>query len=148
MKGAMKIVLALTVAGSSLVANADIEDAIEYRQSIFTAVKWQFGPMGDMVKGKKDFDATEFKQRASHLAALSHMPWEAFVDGSYQNDEDTSALPAIGTDWSTFTKAMEAFQSSAQGLKKAAESGDMATIKPAFIQVARSCKGCHDQFKD
>ena len=120
--------------------------AVEYRKGIFKAIKWNFGPMGAMVKGKIDYDAESFRRRAENLAALSKMPLEGFRPGTY--DRATSALPAIEQDWETFTKGMAALEENTAALAEVAKGGDMKAIKPAFVKVARTCKGCHDQFKD
>ena len=91
---------ALALTSTTVFADKKTEAAIDYRQSVFTAVRWNFGTMGDMMKGKKDFDAAEFSSRADNVAALAKMPLEAFIPGSYKDsDDDTDALPAIGEDW-------------------------------------------------
>ncbi len=148
MKKMIKLTLVAALAASSMAAVADIKpfEAVEYRKGIFKAVKWQFGPMGDMVKGKVDYDAAEFSRRAANLAALSKMPLEGFRPGTYASA--TSALPSIEDDWQTFADTMSQFQDNTAALEQAAASGDMGEIKPAFIKVARTCKSCHDKFKD
>ncbi|WP_157729747.1 c-type cytochrome [Bacterioplanes sanyensis] len=148
MKALKQVTLAAVLGALSMTALAEIKpfEAVEYRKGIFKAVKWQFGPMGDMVKGKIDYDAEEFSRRATNLAALSHMPLEGFRAGTYASS--TSALPSIEDDWQTFADTMTQFQNNTAALQQAAASGDMKTIKPAFITVARTCKSCHDKFKD
>ena len=133
------------ISGAALAAPKPFE-AVEYRKGIFKAVKWNFGPMGDMMKGKVEFNAEEFARRANNLAALSHMPLEGFIPGTYERS--TAALPAIESDWQTFAAGMENFQSKTAELAEAAKSGDKGQIAPAFMQVAKTCKGCHDKFKD
>ena len=121
-------------------------EAIEYRQGIFKAVKWHFGPMGDMMKGKTEFNATEFSRRAELLAALSRMPGEAFVPGTYASK--TSALPSIETNRAEFDQVMTSFQNNSAALAAAAQGGDLKDIRPAFMKVAQTCKACHDKFRD
>lgn len=72
------------------------DDAIAYRQQTFQLMRIQIGNMGDMLKGKVEFNAETFQMRANNAAALSKMPWEAFYTGTDKGD--TSALPAIWTD--------------------------------------------------
>jgi len=106
--------------------------------------------MGDMVKGKQKFNADEFSRRAANLAALSKMPLEGFVAGSYNGtySGSTDALPAIEKDWETFAGIMSDFETNAAALAEAASAGDMDAIRPAFMSVAKTCKSCHDKFKD
>jgi len=144
-------VLAALMAGSTLTqAEVKVSDAVEYRQGIYKAVRWNFGPMGDMVKGKQEFNADEFSRRAANLAALSKMPLEGFVAGSYNGtySGSTDALPAIEKDWETFAGIMSDFETNAAALAEAASAGDMDAIRPAFMSVAKTCKSCHDKFKD
>ncbi|MCT7358823.1 MAG: cytochrome C [Thalassobium sp.] len=144
-------VLAALMASSTLtLAEVKVSDAVEYRQGIYKAVRWNFGPMGDMVKGKQEFNADEFSRRAANLAALSKMPLEGFVAGSYNGtySGSTDALPAIEKDWETFAGIMSDFETNAAALAEAASAGDMDAIRPAFMSVAKTCKSCHDKFKD
>jgi len=57
----MKKTLAALVLGTIVFAPAFADEAqekaIEYRQSVFTVVGWNFKPMGAMIKGEKPFNA-------------------------------------------------------------------------------------------
>lgn len=145
-KIAMLGLVGLVSMGSVAVQAADVEDAIKYRQGVFSAVKWHFGIMGDMVKGKQDYDADDFARRAEIVAQLSKMPLEGFIAGSYEGDTD--ALPAIEENWDKFEGGMNTFAETADALAAAAKSGDMDQIRPAFGEVGKTCKGCHDNFKE
>ncbi len=48
------IVATLLAISAATLAEVKASDAVEYRQGIYKAVKWNFGPMGDMVKGKQE----------------------------------------------------------------------------------------------
>lgn len=142
--------LALVTLASTLLLGAvnvqadDIEDAIEYRQGIFTAYKWYFGPMGAMVKGDMPYDQAEFTRRAEQLAHLAPMPEEGFVEGSA---EGSDALPEIWEEMDQFSAGFDKLETTTAALVEASLSGDMDQIKPAFGAVAKSCKGCHDNFR-
>ncbi|MFY8274527.1 c-type cytochrome [Pseudoalteromonas sp. SSDWG2] len=141
--------VALSAASSTVLADSVFEkpeDAIDYRQSAFSIIRVQIGDMGDMLKGKVPFDAERFAQRANNAAALSQMPWEAFVAGTDQGD--TAALPAIWEDRATFDAKANAFAQYAQELAVAAQTGDKEQIVPAFQNWAKGCKDCHKSFKD
>jgi cytochrome c556 len=147
----MKKIAAMGLAGllaavSTTAIAAKPEDAINYRQGVFSAVKWHFGTMGEVVKGKQDYDAEDFARRADIVAQLSKLPLEGFVAGSYEGDTD--ALPAIEENWDKFEGGMNKFIETADALAAAAKTGDMDQIRPAFGEVGKTCKGCHDNFKD
>lgn len=148
MKKITLIGLAAILSATTLTAAAQVKpfEAIEYRQGIFKAVKWNFGPMAEMVRGKQTFDAAEFTRRAENVAALSKMPLEAFVAGTYASK--TSALPSIEKDYQTFADMMANFEKTSAALAVAAKSGDLAQIRPAFGEVGKTCKSCHDKFRD
>ncbi len=136
----------LLAAASTTAMAVKPEDAINYRQGTFSAMAWHFGTMGAMVKGKMDYDAEDFSRRAEIVAQLSKLPMEGFIPGSYEGDTD--ALPAIEENWDKFEGGMNALVERSAALAEAAQSGDMAQIKPAFGEVGKTCKGCHDNFKD
>ena len=137
---------ALTFGATANSVFEEPSDAIEYRQAAFSMIRVQIGDMGDMLKGKVPFDAEQFKHRANNAAALSKMPWEAFVAGSDKGD--TSALPAIWSDNETFMKKAATFQQYADELAVAAQTGDKKVIAKAFGPWAKGCKDCHTSFKD
>lgn len=144
-------IVAMCIASSAFVAQANEvfekpSDAIEYRQAVFTLIRYQIGDMGDMLKGKVPFDVKRFEKRADYAATLSHMPWDAFVAGSDKGK--TSALPAIWSDRKTFDEKASAFAKYADALAVAAKSGDKKVIMPAFKNWAKGCKDCHKSFKD
>lgn len=136
----------LLAAASTTAIAAKPEDAINYRQGAFTAMAWHFGTMGAMVKGKVDYDAEDFSRRAEIVAQLSKLPMEGFMPGTYEGDTD--ALPAIEENWDKFEGGMNMLVKNTAALAEAAKSGDMDQIKPAFGEVGKTCKGCHDNFKD
>lgn len=140
------------VAGGALalsvlsVQASEVEDAIEYRQGVFTALKWNLMPMGAMVKGEMPYDQAEFTMRAERLAALSPMALEGFVEGS--DGGESEAKPEVWTEMDKFSAGFDTMHSSATALVEASRSGDLDKIRPAFGEVAKSCKGCHDNFRE
>lgn len=132
--------------GSTLALATDVEEAIEYRQGVFNTMKWHFGPMAGMVKGKIDFDAAEFSRRAELVAVLAKMPNEGFIAGSDLGETD--AKSEIWESKDKFDAGMDALAKNAAALADAAKSGDMNIIKPAFGELGKTCKGCHDDFRE
>lgn len=131
---------------ASAVAEIKPFEAVEYRQGIFKAFKWNFGPMADMVRGKVDFNAEEFTKRANTLQSLSTQPWEGFINGTYATA--TSALPKIENEGAAFQEKIDAFEKAVANLAVAAKSQDQKQIRAAFGQAGQSCKSCHDSYRD
>ncbi|MBR9726669.1 c-type cytochrome [Shewanella intestini] len=144
-----KIILALSVA--MIIPSAAAQhfkkpaDAIEYRQSAFSLIAYNFGDMGAMLKGKKPFEQSVFNQRAANVAALAQIPHEGFIEGT--STGKTEALAKVWTNKADFDERMQSFQDNANKLAQVASSGDKKAIKQAFGQVGKSCKGCHDNYK-
>ncbi|MGS0673588.1 c-type cytochrome [Shewanella sp. 0m-4] len=135
-----------TLATSAYANNfKEADDAIDYRQSAFSMIAHNFGDMGAMLKGKKEFNAEVFAMRAENVAALSKLPLEGFVAGSDKGD--TEALAKVWSDKADFDAKMKTFQENAAILALAAKSGDKKEMKQAFGNTGKSCKGCHDVYK-
>jgi cytochrome c556 len=121
------------------------EDAIEYRQSVYTLIKWNFAPIGAMVKGEVPYDAAAVARHTAFLETLSKMPLEGFTPGS--DIGDTKARPDIWQNRQEFEKLMSDFQEQVLKLNQAAGSGNQAAVKEQFGATAKSCKNCHDKFR-
>ena len=145
-----KTLIALTATAlliPSVYANnfEDADDAIQYRKAAFGLIAYNFGDMAAMIKGKKDFNAEVFAQRASNVAALSQIPHEGFIAGSDKGN--TNALAKVWSDKVDFDAKMTEFQNNAAKLAVAAQGSDQNQIKQAFGNTGKSCKGCHDVYK-
>jgi len=131
---------------SVAVAQPKPEQSISYRQSVFTLVGWNFGPMAGMVRGTVPFDKAQFAMRADRVAALSQMPLEGFSKGSDKGAK-TEALPIIWTEFKDFELKLKNFQTESRKLADIAKGGDEAAMKAQFGKVGGTCKACHDKFK-
>lgn len=136
----------LTALSMSAPALADrAEDAIKYRQGVFTAFRWHFGAMGAMVRGKMEYDAQQFTHHATQLAALTRMPREGFIDGS--DFGDTAAKAELWENLDDVNARFDKLISDADALL-AVTGGSLDDVRPAFGAVAKNCKGCHDNYKE
>ncbi|QTF91094.1 cytochrome c [Halomonas sp. BM-2019] len=129
----------------------EVDKAIEYRQDALRVMAWQLGPMGDMAQGDIDYDAEAFARRASNLAAVSHLPWEGFIEGSLRNDGhgiETRALAAIGDDWADFEERQATLRQEAATLAEMAEAGEeFNALRRQVGAVVNSCRACHDNYR-
>lgn len=116
------------------------------RQSYFALVGMTFGPMGDMVKGKIEWNGDQFAAWANDLAAVSSVSVErGFAPGSDKGK--TRAKPAIWDNPDDFADKLAAFRSEAAALAVAAKSGDKAAATAQFKKTGGTCKACHDEYK-
>ena len=144
-----KIILASTAATLAIGAGAAMaqfqkpEDAIKYRQSVFTVMANSFSKIGAVVKGEAPYNKDEVAKNAAIVATLSPLPWQAFGPGT----EGGKAQAAVWSDSAKFKAAADKMQLAVVDLNKAAQSGDQESIKKAFGAAGATCKGCHDDFK-
>lgn len=151
MKAGLSAAACAALLTASMTANAvEPEDAIHYRQSALDVMAWHFGPIADMAKGDIDYDADEFARRAQNVSDMAHMPWEGFVEGTYQNDGhgvDTDALAKIADNPDDFQQKQQDLIDEAQKLAEVAQDGDFATSRAQLSKVGKTCKSCHDDYR-
>jgi cytochrome c556 len=124
----------------------DEEPMQSFRQSYFTLVAMNFGPMAAMVKGDIPWNDEMMLARAQDFAAVTSVDVaRAFGPGSDKGR--TRAKPEIWESTDDFLEKYAALQSAAEGLLAAAQSGDRAAIGGAIKDTGGTCKACHDEYK-
>ena len=141
------LALALVSAGvAQAQGSKEAQAAIQYRQSLYTVVYNNFGPLGAMASGKAPFDAAVFRRNAARVAMLSTIAPEVFPEVSKTGK--TAAKPEIWANKAEFDKLMKDFQDKAAALSTAAASATSVDgVKAAFGATGAACKACHDKFK-
>jgi cytochrome c556 len=145
----MGLVGAALIYGASIhtVFAGELERALEYRQGVMNVFSWNMKAMGAMLKGKKPYDAETFARHANDLASAASLELLAgFPEDSDQGETD--ALPDIWLDFEGFTQKLEDLRTASRSLSEAAASGDKAAMGDAFGKTGKTCKGCHDSFKN
>jgi len=123
------------------------EDAIKYRQGAFIVMGKHFRSLGDMANGKAPFDARIAAADAEVLAVVSSLPYAAFGPGT-ERGANTKANPQIWQKTAEFNKDADDSRAEVAKLVAAARGGSLDAIKAAFNPAAKTCKACHDSFKD
>lgn len=140
--------MGLFSAASHASAFTGAEEAVEYRQSGLQLMRENFATMAGMVRGEIDFDADMFEQRAHSFYHASYLPWDGFRYAGENVRGDGDALPAIWENWDDFEQRIAQLNEDAKALTEAAATGDMSTIRGAFMSTARNCQQCHDRYRD
>ena len=120
--------------------------AVKYRQGIMYAMNVHFGVLSRMAKGDIPYNKDTAVRSAMFISDLAKMPWDGFAPVSYDGPR-TKAKPEIWKDKATFDKLAEAMQAELPQLIAAAQSGDVAKLKPALSAVDDACSKCHDKFE-
>ncbi|MFT7289134.1 MAG: cytochrome c556 [Halieaceae bacterium] len=117
-----------------------------YRQSYFTLLAMNFGPMAAMVKGDMPWDDEKMLAFAKDFAAVAAIDVaRAFPPGSDQGK--TRAKPDIWENMEDFGDKYAAMQGAAGELLVAVENGDRKAIGGAIKNTGGKCKACHDEYK-
>lgn len=149
-------VVTLAAAGAMFAVSASAqlqfkkpEDAVQYRQSVFTVMGTHFARIGAMVSGKAPFDAATAAKDADIAAMMSKLPYVAFPSGTSTADMPgkTQAKPEIWMEQDKFNAAATKMQDAVAQLDKVAQGGNLDEIKTAFGAAGKACKACHDDFR-
>jgi cytochrome c556 len=144
---ALATVLLLTASGSAPAhEHSPAERAIEYRQSVYHVIAWNLAPMGAAMKGTAPYDKDAFALAASRIAALAPMLPEGFPAGSYVAGK-TDAKPELWQQPTEFARLMKDLASRSAALAEIAKTGDLEKIRPAFNDLTKACKACHETFR-
>ena len=125
---------------------AKVEDAVYFRQGVMNVFSWNVGHMAAMAKGEVPFDAAAFQVYAADLAAaaalnlLPGFPEESTTDDSDAKDE-------IWLNWAHFEARLQDLRTESAKLKEVAAGGDEAATKAQLDATRRTCKACHDDYK-
>jgi cytochrome c556 len=137
-------VTALTFAVPASAQFAKAEDAVKYRQNAMFIKGQHLGRIGAMVSGRIPFDAKLAADNADVVVMMAGL----VVPGYGAGTEGGKAKPEIWKEPARFRELADAGQMEAVKLASAARSGDLETVKTAFSSVARTCKSCHDAFRN
>ena len=149
MKAFACIAIAITLAAMAAPASAQFakpEDAIKYRQSVFSVQGTHFGRIGAMANGKVPFDAKAAAENADIVATMAKLPWAAFGPGTDKGG-NTKANAEIWTEQAKFKESGDKLIAESTKLAAAAKTGNLDSLKTAFAATAGTCKACHDAFR-
>ncbi|QEP41961.1 cytochrome c [Ectothiorhodospiraceae bacterium BW-2] len=144
---ALTTLTALLATPPLALADGDQHPAIKYRQASMALIVANVKPMGDMLKNKIPWNEAQFRQYASDLAAVASInQLRGYPDEMVMGK--TAAKEAIWDNFDDFSQKMEQFQQGAAELAQVSGSGDRKLIGEAFATVGKSCKSCHDDYKE
>jgi cytochrome c556 len=141
------IVLLITLFTTHHLSAGELERALDYRQGVMNIFSWNMKAMGAMMKGKKPYDAKVFTRHADDLAKAASL--DVLAGFPPESDQgETDARPDIWFDFEDFAQKLEDFRNASQALSQAAAGGDKAAMGKALGKTGKTCKACHDSYKD
>ena len=99
------------------------------------------------IKGNLAGDTAVIAQKASEIEAWAKEIVNFFPEGSTQPPSE--ALPAIWKEFDRFADLASANEKAAANLKNLAQSGaDTGALSGAFRSLGKTCKDCHNDYKE
>jgi cytochrome c556 len=137
----MRVIL-LVIVFLATPAVADDQGQYKYREGIMQSIRGQMGALGAIIRNEVRAENTMIHARAmSDLAGI--LP-SVFPKGS--DVVKSEALPAVWEDAEEFKKTTDGFiDLTADFLQAVENDGDVAGT---FRNLQKSCKGCHDKFRE
>lgn len=136
-------IIAATIAFAPF-ALAD-EDPRHARHELMEGVGDAAKPLGEMLKGERDFDAAVVMSSFKTFDDASQKLGGLFPPGS-ESGEGTEAAPAIWEDRAGFEEALSTWQD-AIGEAIAAQPATLEDTEPLAGPIFNACKGCHDDYR-
>lgn len=137
---------ALLAGCSDRVKDTHPQQLVSKRQAIFKQFTKTLEPLGLVARERQDYVKTTFVANAQALQELSTQPWAYFsADGNYP---PTRAKPDVWGKAADFKLAQDNYLAAVNKLADVAGSADMPAIKASVEAVQKSCKNCHDQFRN
>ncbi len=145
--------LAIAFGTLSLAAHAQQaakpETLIKSRQSAFQLVAYQSSRIKASLDGTYNKD--EVARAATTISAIANSGLGAlFPAGTEQGKgwRDTAVKPEFFKDSKRASELTAEFAQEASELAKVAQSGDAAAVKTQYAKLNRTCKACHDDFRN
>ncbi len=144
------IVSTLLLGGVAVAADGPHDKAIKARQAMFQLYSYHVGILGDMAKGKMDYDAAIASEVAKNLEAATHLGqstfWPVGSDNSNDANARTRALKGIWENFPDVAKHSENLKTATAALAQTAGNG-VEALQAGMGDIGASCKGCHDDFR-
>jgi cytochrome c556 len=121
------------------------DDPAHERHELMEGVGDAAKPVGQMLKGEREFDASVVMSSFETFDEASAEFGGLFPPGS-ETAEGTEAAPAIWEDRAGFEEALAAW-ADAVDAAIAANPQTLEETKPVAGEIFKACKGCHDDYR-
>ncbi|TCO73534.1 c-type cytochrome [Rhodovulum euryhalinum] len=134
---------ALVAATATLAYAADATNPpVKARQEAMEKIGENMKTISDMAKGDRAFDAAAASAAAAAIAETAGTAPALFE--TQADDPESTAKPAIWQDFGSFTEKAGALKAAAA----AADMGSLDALKASMMEIGKTCKSCHDDFRE
>jgi cytochrome c556 len=130
--------------GSTAARAEEPENYIKYRQAMMSAIGGHMGASTQILRGKVAPEG-DLDMHARALAELSAQLTRLFPEGS--DFGETKAKAVIWENWDKFEQAADDTRQTSAAFAAAVAGGDAGKIEAAHKELGKSCKGCHEDFR-
>ena len=143
--------VALTAAGSALAQQAPRpETLIKWRQSAFQVVAWNSGRIKASLDG--GYDKTQVLRSANAIAAIANSGLGSLFPAGTETGKgwhDTTVKADAFTNTAKFAEHGGDFAKESNELVRVVSAGgDAGAVKDQFGKLQKTCKSCHDDFRN
>jgi cytochrome c556 len=140
-----RIIIALMICATAATGAAIAQDGpIKQRQALMKKNGDATKLVNAMLKGEKPYDAAAAAEAIKGIGGAMDEFITLFPEGS--TSADSSAKPEIWKNKADFEGWAKQVKDDTPKTVTAA-AGGAATLQPAFAEFAKSCRGCHDDYR-
>lgn len=153
-KMVIRALVGLSALGIAAGASAQMkpEEMIKFRQSGYAFMAWNMAKIkAQVVDGSVPFDKAQVQAAANVIAAVANSGMGAlYAPGTDEGVgwKETRLKPEFFQQMDTVKEVGGNFVKQANKLAEVAASGDQAAIKAQFGETGKTCKACHDKFRE
>ncbi len=139
------LILTFITISSVALAHSGVKDKnVKERMMVMKEMADTTKIIGQMLKGKKSFDANEAKLALERLSSLSLKTPKVFTINA--SDPKSEAKPAIWDEFDEFTRLSKDLAETSILLARSIDSID--DLRPALRGVSSGCKACHSRYRE
>ncbi|SDY95969.1 Cytochrome c556 [Jannaschia faecimaris] len=142
----LAIVATVTVSVAFAASHAETPREVKARQGLMNIISINFGTIGDMVRGKDDYDAATAQAAADSLVGVGMIQHDNLWPEPTLGIDGSRALTEIGEDRAGFLAIWDRFDTAAAGLQAVA-GGGIEGLGGAVGELGQVCKACHDDYR-
>ncbi|MEQ1601904.1 MAG: cytochrome c [Methylophilaceae bacterium] len=125
------------------------EKLIQWRQSAYRVIEWNVARIKASVEGQ--YNKEEVSKAAHSIAAIANSGLDTLYPAGTEHGKgwrETAVKPELFKDTKRVAELSASFSKEANELTKVAAGGDAAAVKAQLGKLAKTCKACHDDYKE
>ena len=142
--------VSITLPGLALaqLTEEDAMDAVRDRQAVFRLIAHSNRPLGEMLRGRRDFDLDVLVKGSRRVAMLAGMIPEMFETDTRRHAElETRASSLIWDDKNSFLSIAAMLEEGANNAVDILQTQGENGLRQAADAITRNCSACHDTYR-